>query len=181
MWLTGRPGSGRTTVGLGIVDELCRRGHAAVLLDEPEVRAHLGDGTASLVWLCRLLVGSGVTTVVAVDAPGRDERERIRAEIPGFALRSTVICGFPGETDAEHDELVRAIDDLAVERLGAFPYSHEKDTPAGERFPDDVPADVKAHRVDAIMKAPLVRCDVAQWRLAGISLAGRKRSGKMAA
>jgi adenylylsulfate kinase len=84
VWLTGRSGAGRTTVGRGIVDELCRRGRAAVLLDEPEVRAHLGDGTASLVWLCRLLVGNGVTTVVAVDAPGRDERERIRAEIPGF-------------------------------------------------------------------------------------------------
>ena len=84
LWLTGRPGSGRTTVGRGVVEELCRRGRAAVLLDEPEVRAHLGDGAGPLVWLCGLLVGSGVTTVVAVDAPGRDERERIRAEIPGF-------------------------------------------------------------------------------------------------
>lgn len=78
---------------------------------------------------------------------------KLRTEVPNLALRTSVICGFPGETEAEHDELVRGIEEMRFERLGAFPYSHEPGTPAGEKFPDDIPHDVKLARVDAVMTA----------------------------
>jgi len=78
---------------------------------------------------------------------------KLRAEVPGVVLRTTVICGFPGETEAQHEELIEFIREFRFERLGAFPYSHEPDTSAGERFEDDVPAAVKKRRVEAVMAA----------------------------
>ena len=79
--------------------------------------------------------------------------EKLRREVPGLALRTTFICGFPGETEAQFQELLELVRDLRIERVGAFPYSHEPDTPAGERFQDDVPAEVKAERVARLMAA----------------------------
>lgn len=79
--------------------------------------------------------------------------ERLRAEVPGIALRTTFICGFPGETEAQFQELLDLIRELKIERAGAFPYSHEPDTPAGERFADDIPARVKQERVARLMAA----------------------------
>jgi ribosomal protein S12 methylthiotransferase len=79
--------------------------------------------------------------------------ERLRAEVPGLVLRTTFIVGFPGETDAQFEELVDFVREFRFERVGAFPYSHEPSTPAGERFTDDVPPDVKAARVARLMEA----------------------------
>ncbi|MBX3467362.1 MAG: 30S ribosomal protein S12 methylthiotransferase RimO [Planctomycetes bacterium] len=79
--------------------------------------------------------------------------EKLRAEVPGLVLRTTFIVGFPGETEAQFQQLVDFVDEFRFERVGAFPYSHEPDTPAGEHFEDDVPAEVKAERVARLMEA----------------------------
>lgn len=76
---------------------------------------------------------------------------RLRAEIPGLALRTTFIVGFPGETEEHFAEVLDFVEEFRFERLGAFPYSHEPDTPAGENFHDDVPAEVKQERVHRLM------------------------------
>ncbi|MEZ6184200.1 MAG: 30S ribosomal protein S12 methylthiotransferase RimO [Planctomycetota bacterium] len=78
---------------------------------------------------------------------------KLRARIPDLVLRTTFIVGFPGETEAQFQELLDFVDEFRFERLGAFPYSHEPSTPAGERFEDDVPAEVKQERLDRIMTA----------------------------
>ncbi len=86
-------------------------------------------------------------------AQTRELLEKLRAEVPGLVLRTTFIVGFPGETDAQFEELVDFVREFRFERVGAFPYSHEPDTPAGEHFQDDVPAEVKAARVARLMEA----------------------------
>jgi len=81
----------------------------------------------------------------------RELLERLRAEIPGLVLRTTFIVGFPGETEEDFQEILEFVEEFRFERLGVFPYSHEPNTPAGENFEDDVPAEVKADRVDRLM------------------------------
>ncbi len=63
---------------------------------------------------------------------------RLREEIPDIALRTTLISGFPGETQEDHEELMAFVDEMEFERLGVFAYSAEEDTPAAS-FPDQVP------------------------------------------
>lgn len=72
----------------------------------------------------------------------RDIVAKLRKEIPDIALRTTLICGFPGETEKEHEELMYFINEMEFDRLGAFIYSPEEDTPA-ESFPDQVEEEVK--------------------------------------
>lgn len=85
---------------------------------------------------------------------GRDAIERavrnLRAACPEIVIRTTVICGFPGETDEQYEELCQFIKDTKFERLGAFAYSREEDTPAAE-FADQIDEQVKQDRVDLIM------------------------------
>jgi ribosomal protein S12 methylthiotransferase len=76
---------------------------------------------------------------------------KLRAKWPDLALRTTFIAGFPGETDAEFEELRRFVADYKFERVGAFPYSLEPGTPA-EKLDGHVPEDVKRDRVNAIME-----------------------------
>ena len=78
---------------------------------------------------------------------------RLRQGIPNLALRTTFIVGFPGETDAEFDELCDFVSEQRFERLGVFPYSLEPGTPA-ERLPDHIPEDVKSARRDRVMELP---------------------------
>ncbi|SFP93381.1 ribosomal protein S12 methylthiotransferase [Lachnospiraceae bacterium XBB1006] len=59
--------------------------------------------------------------------------EKLRSRIPDICLRTTLICGFPGETPAQHEELMQFINDMEFDRLGAFCYSPEEGTPAAER------------------------------------------------
>ena len=54
----------------------------------------------------------------------------LRREIPDICLRTTLISGFPGETEEEHEELRLFVEEMAFDRLGVFPYSQEEDTPA---------------------------------------------------
>ncbi|MBN9518034.1 30S ribosomal protein S12 methylthiotransferase RimO [bacterium] len=78
--------------------------------------------------------------------------ERLRKNLPDLALRTTFIVGFPGETDAEYEELRRFVTDIKFERLGVFPYSPEPDTPAA-KLDGHLPDDVKAARVAGVMEA----------------------------
>ncbi len=75
----------------------------------------------------------------------------IRDRVPGIALRTTLICGFPGETDAHHQDVLRWVERMRFDRLGCFTYSHEENTHA-YALVDDVPEEVKQARVDAIME-----------------------------
>lgn len=81
-------------------------------------------------------------------------RERIcklRREIPDIALRTTLISGFPGETESDHEELLDFVDEMEFDRLGVFAYSAEEDTPAYS-YPGQVPQELKERRRDEIME-----------------------------
>jgi ribosomal protein S12 methylthiotransferase len=75
----------------------------------------------------------------------------LRAEIPGLALRTSVIVGFPGETDAAFEQLLQFVRDIRFERLGTFRYSHEEGS-ASFRYPNQVPATVAQRRFDELMQ-----------------------------
>lgn len=75
----------------------------------------------------------------------------LRDRIPDITLRTTIICGFPGETPEIHEELMQFINDMEFDRLGAFPYSPEEGTPAAE-FLDQVDESQKLEWQDAVME-----------------------------
>lgn len=79
---------------------------------------------------------------------------KLRDRVPGMAIRTTFISGFPGETDAEHQELVDFVTDFGFDAMGVFPYSPEPGTPAGTLHRTDaIPDDVIAQRIDDLMLA----------------------------
>ncbi|MFZ6001754.1 MAG: radical SAM protein, partial [Bacteroidota bacterium] len=75
----------------------------------------------------------------------------IREKVPGIAIRTTLIAGHPGETEADFEEMMKFVERSRFDRLGVFTYSHEENTHSYS-MPDDVPADVKQERLDAIME-----------------------------
>ncbi len=75
----------------------------------------------------------------------------IRARVPGIHLRTTLMVGFPGETQADFDELVDFVKWARFERMGAFAYSEEEGTYSAEHYTDDVPAEVKEQRLAQLM------------------------------
>ena len=77
--------------------------------------------------------------------------ERLRQEIPDICLRTTLITGFPGETQEDHEELMEFVDQMEFDRLGVFTYSQEEDTPAA-LMPDQIPEEVKQARQAQIME-----------------------------
>jgi len=74
-----------------------------------------------------------------------------RKEVPGIAIRTTLICGYPGETEKDFEELKAFVRKYRFDRLGVFAYSHEEDTHAF-KLADDVPEEVKQQRIDEIME-----------------------------
>ena len=76
--------------------------------------------------------------------------EKMRERVPGIAIRSTFISGFPGEPEAQHQKLYGFIEAIQFDRVGIFPYYQEEGTPSAA-FADDVPPDVKQSRIDHIM------------------------------
>jgi ribosomal protein S12 methylthiotransferase len=74
-----------------------------------------------------------------------------REEVPGIHLRTTMMVGHPGETQEDFEELVDFVRQTRFERLGAFPYSHEEGTYSDRHYIDDVPAETKQQRMDALM------------------------------
>ena len=85
----------------------------------------------------------GAATAVLLD--------RIRREVPGIHIRTTLMTGCPGEGDAEFEELMAFVGRQRFERMGAFAYCEEEDTFAAKNFADDIPDDVKQSRLDRLM------------------------------
>lgn len=86
---------------------------------------------------------------------GREETltllERIRREVPGIHIRTTLMAGFPGEGEAEFEELKQFVRDAKFDRMGAFAYSEEEGTYAQEHYDDAIPQEVKDERVSQLM------------------------------
>lgn len=78
--------------------------------------------------------------------------ERIRREVPGIHLRTTLMVGFPGETEADFNELTEFTKWARFERMGAFAYSAEDGTFSGDNYEDDVPEEIKQARLDKLMR-----------------------------
>lgn len=77
---------------------------------------------------------------------------KIREQVPGIHLRTTMLVGHPGETEKDFEELLDFVKQTRFERLGAFPYSHEEDTFCDKNYYDDVPASDKQERMDILME-----------------------------
>ena len=77
---------------------------------------------------------------------------RMRREVPGIHIRTTLMVGFPGETDEDFQELIEFTKWARFERMGAFAYSEEEGTYSAQHYNDDVPADVKQKRLDKLMR-----------------------------
>ena len=77
---------------------------------------------------------------------------RICFEVPDVHLRTTLMVGYPGETDSNFDELIGFVNDIQFERLGAFAYSHESGTYADKHLTDDIPSEIKHERLDYLMR-----------------------------
>lgn len=78
--------------------------------------------------------------------------EKLRHEVPGICLRTTLMVGFPGETDEDFKELLDFVRWARFERMGAFAYSEEDGTPSALMYHDDVPSEVKQQRLDKLMR-----------------------------
>ena len=78
--------------------------------------------------------------------------EKLRKEVPGICLRTTLMVGFPGETDEDFAELIAFTKWARFERMGAFAYSEEEGTYSEQHYTDDVPEDVKQNRLDKLMR-----------------------------
>lgn len=76
---------------------------------------------------------------------------KIRDKVPGITLRTTLITGYPGETQKDHEEMLEWVEQTRFDRLGVFTYSHEENTHA-HSLQDDVPAEVKQARAEAVME-----------------------------
>jgi len=93
------------------------------------------------------LMRRGVTKQQTIDLI-----RRIREEVPGICLRTTLMVGHPGETEEDFEELCDFVREMRFERLGVFPYSHEEDTYCDLHYADDVPEEVKQARAERIME-----------------------------
>ena len=78
--------------------------------------------------------------------------ERLRREVPDIHIRTTLMVGFPGETDEDFEELIAFTKWARFERMGAFAYSEEEGTYSAEHYQDDVPEEVKQRRLDKLMR-----------------------------
>ena len=79
--------------------------------------------------------------------------QRLRSEVPGISLRTTLMVGHPGETEQDFDELLQFVRDVRFDRMGAFAYSDEENTYANRHYKDDISDEVKRQRLDRLMMA----------------------------
>ena len=121
---------------MDILDVMNERSNVCNYLDMP--LQHITDNMLSSM-------RRGITRQKTVDLVNL-----IRDKVPGIALRTTLICGYPGETEHDFLEMKEWVEETRFERLGCFTYSHEEKTHA-HQLNDDVPEEVKQERVDAIM------------------------------
>ena len=125
-----------TTITDEILDAMAECGKVVKYIDLP--LQHASDGV--LRRMKRPGTGKSYEKLLA----------RIRERVPGVSLRTTFIVGFPGETDAEFEELRAFVRDVGFDHVGVFTYSHEEGTTAHD-LPDDVPAATKKKRRNALM------------------------------
>ncbi len=121
---------------MDVLDVMNERSNVCNYLDMP--LQHITDNMLSSM-------RRGITRQKTVDLV-----KSIRDKVPGIALRTTLICGYPGETEHDFLEMKDWVEETRFERLGCFTYSHEEKTHA-HQLNDDVPEEVKQERVDAIM------------------------------
>ena len=121
---------------LEVLDVIRERSRLCKYLDMP-----LQHGSSSVLKLMRRGITREKTEALI---------QTIRERVPGIALRTTLIAGHPGETEADFEEMYRFVERSRFDRLGVFSYSHEENTHAFT-YEDCVPAEVKQERVDAIM------------------------------
>ena len=81
-----------------------------------------------------------------------DLMRKIRAEVPGIHLRTTLMVGHPGETEQDFNELLDFVRDTKFERLGTFPYSHEEDTYCDKNYTDNIAPELKEERLSKLME-----------------------------
>lgn len=84
-------------------------------------------------------------------AETRELLDRIRREVPGIHIRTTLMVGFPGETEEDFQQLLDFVREQRFERMGAFAYCEEEGTYAAENLPDAIPEEVKQQRLDRLM------------------------------
>ena len=77
---------------------------------------------------------------------------KIREKVPGIALRTTLMVGFPGETEEDFEELMDFVRTARFERMGAFAYSEEEQTYSAKHYEDDIPEEIKERRLDMLMQ-----------------------------
>jgi ribosomal protein S12 methylthiotransferase len=121
---------------LEVLDVLAERPNIAKYLDMP--LQHVSD---------RMLASMRRGTTKASTEALVD---KIREKVPGIALRTTLIAGYPGETKKDHEEMLEWVEKTRFDRLGVFPYSHEEGTHAFT-LKDDVSAKEKKRRAEAVM------------------------------
>ena len=95
------------------------------------------------------------------EAAIREMIAKLRREISDLALRTTLISGFPGETEEDHETLMRFIDDMEFDRLGVFTYSQEEDTPAAameDQIPEEVKEERRAEAMELQQEISLEKC-----------------------
>lgn len=122
---------------LEIFDAMAARPEVCNYLDIP--LQHANDAVLERM---RRQISRAETTALLTEA---------RKRVPGITLRTTMLVGFPGETEAEFEDLCNFVREQRFDRLGVFQYSHEEDTRAFE-VEDDVPAEVKADRANRLME-----------------------------
>jgi ribosomal protein S12 methylthiotransferase len=122
---------------MDVLDVMRERSNVCNYLDIP-----LQHGSTSMLQAMR----RGITREKTEDLI-----EAIRQKVPGIALRTTLIAGFPGETEADFEEMMGFVERSRFDRLGIFTYSHEENTHA-YTFEDNVPSAIKQQRADAIME-----------------------------
>ncbi len=121
---------------IDVLDVIKNRSNVCNYLDMP--LQHISDNMLSSM-------RRGITKQKTIDVVNK-----IRDTIPGIAIRTTLIAGYPGETEKDHEEMLSWVEETKFERLGIFTYSHEENTHAFN-LKDDVKAKVKKQRADAVM------------------------------
>jgi ribosomal protein S12 methylthiotransferase len=118
-----------------------------VMRDHPNVCKYLDIALQHCTDRMLSLMRRGVTAKQT-----RDLIDRLRREVPGIALRTTLMTGHPGETAADHRAMLAFVDEMQFERLGVFPYSHEEDTYCDHHYRDTIPPRLKRQRAEEVME-----------------------------
>jgi ribosomal protein S12 methylthiotransferase len=119
-----------------VLDVMKNKGNVCNYLDMP--LQHISDNMLSSM-------RRGITKQKTIDVVNK-----IRDKVPGIALRTTLIAGYPGESEKDHEEMLQWVQETKFERLGIFTYSHEENTYA-HLLKDDVSEKIKKKRADAVM------------------------------